>query len=272
MPELPEVECVRRTLEPAVLGRAIVAVQINYAKAVLPDARAFADGLGGKSITATARHGKLLILGLDQGAFLTIHLRMTGQVIVADQAPQADHIHARIDLDDGQSLFYRDMRKFGRLNYCPDAQALQNGPLANMGPDALELEAEAFATLVGARGGKLKNVLLDQRVLAGVGNIYADESLHRAGLSPLADPRALSADDLDRLHRALRQTLLEALEQGGSSVRNFMDAHGRAGTFQHSHRVYRRTGQPCPVCGQPVERIVVAGRGTHFCPACQEKC
>ena len=270
MPELPEVECVRQTLEPAVVGRTISEVEIAYEKAVEPSVEDFTAGVTGRTIAGTDRHGKLLILNLDNGAILAIHLRMTGQVILAQNRPEADHIHVRLGLDTGMSVFYRDMRKFGRLTYCPDQAALAAGPLANMGPDALGLGQDDFCERVGARGGKLKNVILDQRVLSGVGNIYADECLHRACLSPVACPKDLPRQDLQRLHGHLIKTLQEALAKGGSSIRNFMDAEGRAGTFQHSHRVYRRTGQPCPVCGSEIQRIVLAGRSTHYCPRCQK--
>lgn len=270
MPELPEVECVRRTLDPSVINRTITDVEIDYEKVAQPTPNEFVRGVLGRTITATDRHGKLLILRLDDHSILAVHLRMTGQVIVAAEKPAADHIHARIGLDNGTSLFYRDMRKFGRLTYCPDQAALDAGPLANMGPDALGMGLDAFCQALGAKGGKLKNVILDQRVLAGVGNIYADESLHRACLSPVACPKELGPADLERLHGHLQETLHEALEKGGSSIRNFMDAEGRAGTFQHSHRVYRRTGQPCPVCGSEIQRVVLAGRSTHYCPHCQK--
>lgn len=270
MPELPEVECVRQTLEPSVIGRTISAVEIAYEKIVEPSVPAFTGGVSGRTITGTDRHGKLLILNLDDSSILAIHLRMTGQVIVARDAPDAKHIHARLRLDNGMSVFYRDMRKFGRLTYCPDQTALANGPLANMGSDALSMDRAEFCAAVSVKGGKLKNVILDQRVLAGVGNIYADECLHRACLSPVACPKDLDGEALKRLHEHLQETLHEALEKGGSSIRNFMDAEGRAGTFQHSHRVYRRTGQPCPVCGHKVERMVLAGRSTHYCPRCQK--
>ena len=148
---------------------------------------------------------------------------------------------------------------------------LDAGPLANMGPDALGIPLEVFLERLSGRGGKIKSLLLDQRVLAGVGNIYADESLHRAGLHPLSRPVDLSQEQLIGLHHHLQEILTEALARGGSSISNFVDAHGRPGTFQHAHRVYQRGGQACNECGCEIERIVVAGRSTHFCPHCQGK-
>lgn len=272
MPELPEVECVRRTLEPWVLNRRISRVRVEKPKLARPTPHAFRKGLGGRTIIATSRHGKLLILHLDDGGFWAIHLGMTGQVISAEKRPQADHIHITVSFDDqGPKLYYRDVRQFGYMAFCPDRAGLDAGPLANFGPDALGLDLETFLSGLGSRTAPLKNLLLDQRILAGVGNIYADESLHRAGLSPLARPAGLSKEKLITLHEAIQGILAEALEKGGSSVRNFVDAEGRAGTFQEAHRVYKRTGCDCPRCGESIERIVLGGRSTHFCPECQLK-
>ena len=270
MPELPEVECVRRTLEPWVLNRRISRIRVEKPKLARPTPQAFRKGISGRTITSTSRHGKLLILHLDDGGFWAIHLGMTGQVINAHKRPRADHIHITVSFGDNNAkLYYRDVRQFGYMAHSPDRAALEAGPLANFGPDALGLDLETFLAGLGSRTAPLKNLLLDQRILAGVGNIYADESLHRAGLSPLARPADLPREKLITLHGAIQETLAEALEKGGSSVRNFVDAEGRAGTFQEAHRVYQRTGCQCPRCGQSIERIVLGGRSTHFCPECQ---
>ena len=271
MPELPEVECVRQTLSPQIVGRQVSRVRVEKLKLVRPNPAAFRRGVVGRRIHECRRHGKLLILQLDNGSFWTIHLGMTGQLILAPQRPDARHIHITVSFaDGGPRLYYRDLRQFGAMNFCPDQKALEAGPLANFGPDALGLEEAIFLQRISGRSGPLKSLLLDQRILAGVGNIYADESLHRAGLSPLSRPKDLSAEQLGLLHRMIQETLKEALARGGSSVRNFVDAKGRPGTFQHAHRVYRRTGQACPVCGRAIERITVGGRSTHFCPCCQK--
>jgi formamidopyrimidine-DNA glycosylase len=270
MPELPEVECVRRTLEPGVLNRSVSRIRVEKPKLARPSPEAFRKGLTGRSIIATSRHGKLLILHLDDGGFWAIHLGMTGQVISAPKRPQADHIHITVSFKDkGPKLYYRDVRQFGYMAHCPDRAGLLAGPLANFGPDALGLDLDTFLSGLGSRTAPLKSLLLDQRILAGVGNIYADESLHRAGISPLARPVDLSQEKLITLHGAIQETLAEALEKGGSSVRNFVDARGRAGTFQEAHQVYQRGGCDCPRCGETIERIVLGGRSTHFCPACQ---
>ncbi len=272
MPELPEVESVRRTLAPRIEGRTVSRVRIVLPKLARPSPQELSRGIRGKKVQKISRHGKLLILELDGGGFWTIHLGMTGQVILAQKRPQADHIHVTISFaDGGERLYYRDLRQFGGMNYCPDRESLAAGPLANFGPDAMEITPREFCDRLAGRTAPLKSLLLDQRILAGVGNIYADEALHRAGLHPLARPKDLSDKRLQGLLAEVKETMAEALARGGSSVKNFVDARGRAGTFQHAHRVYRRTGQPCPACEAPIEKIVVAGRGTHFCPDCQGK-
>jgi formamidopyrimidine-DNA glycosylase len=270
MPELPEVECVRRTLEPQVAGRRISLVRVGQPKLARPSPQALARGLKGRRVSALGRHGKLLILRLEGGGFWTIHLGMTGQLILAPRRPRAKHIHCTVSFADaGPRLYYRDVRMFGALGFWPDRPALERGPLANFGPDALQMDAAAFAAGLERRSAPIKSLLLDQRILAGVGNIYADEALHRAGVAPTARPSRLGRQRLAGLHAELAATLAEAVERGGSSVSNFVDARGRPGTFQETHRVYRRTGCACPRCGDSIQRVVLGGRSTHFCPGCQ---
>lgn len=272
MPELPEVESVRQTLMPRLLGRRIKSVSAPQGKLIRPDRESFLAGIVGKRVLGSRRRGKLLMLELEGGGFWAVHLGMTGQLIMALEPPQADHVHVVVEFEDGgESLYYRDVRRFGYMAYCPDQETLLAGPLAHMGPDALGMAPEVFVQRLAGRRVPLKSLLLDQRVLAGVGNIYADECLHRACLSPLCHTADLAEEDLRRLNQALQETLAQSLAQGGSSVKNFVDAQGRPGTFQHAHRVYRRTGQPCPACGAPVEKIVLAGRSTHYCPRCQPR-
>ncbi|MBU1274210.1 MAG: bifunctional DNA-formamidopyrimidine glycosylase/DNA-(apurinic or apyrimidinic site) lyase [Proteobacteria bacterium] len=270
MPELPEVESVRRTLAPGLLGRTPTSVRVGLDKLARPTPAILSAGIRGQSISELRRHGKLLMLRMSGGSTWAIHLGMTGQVILAETRPLVKHIHITVGFaDGGPRLYYRDPRQFGFMAWCADQAALEAGPLANMGPDALGIPLEVFLERLHGRSGKLKSLLLDQRVLAGVGNIYADESLHRAELHPLARPAGLSREQLANLHRHLQETLAEALARGGSTISNFVDAHGRPGTFQHAHRVYQRGGQACGVCGREIQRIVVAGRSTHFCPGCQ---
>ena len=261
----------RRTLSPNLLGRQVSQARVELAKLARPDVAGLSRGLRGRTVSRLSRHGKLLIMELDNGSYWTIHLGMTGQVIMSAQRPQAKHLHIKVSFaDQGPSLWFRDPRQFGFMAYCPDREALASGPLANMGPDALGLALDVFAERIKGRKAPLKSLLLDQRILAGVGNIYADESLHRACLSPLCRPCDLEPGQVADLHQAIAQVLDQALAQGGSSIRNFVDAEGRPGTFQHAHQVYQRTGQPCPRCGKPIERTVLGGRSTHYCPDCQK--
>ncbi|MCA1989545.1 MAG: bifunctional DNA-formamidopyrimidine glycosylase/DNA-(apurinic or apyrimidinic site) lyase [Desulfarculus sp.] len=270
MPELPEVESVRRTLMPGILDRRVAEVLARPSRVLRPDLEGFRRGVTGRRVTGSLRRGKLLVLTLEDGGYWAVHLGMTGQLILAPGELAADHVHARVVFGDGgPGLHYRDLRKFGYLAYYPDRDQLMAGLYGQMGPDALTISAEEFVARLAGRKSPIKSLLLDQRRLAGVGNIYADESLHRAGIHPQRGPAELSRQDLLRLHASLVETLDQALAQGGSSVKNFVDAEGRAGTFQEAHRVYRRTGQPCPACGAPVERVVLGGRSTHFCPVCQ---
>lgn len=273
MPELPEVECVRQTLSPSLMGRTIRSLRITGPeKLTRPSSKVFRQGLVGRTVTGSRRHGKLLIFELDNSGLWTIHLGMTGQVITAHKKPQTTHIHITVSFkDQGPKLYYRDIRRFGAMGYWPGQEALLAGPLKNFGQDALLISADELAARLAGRRASIKGLLLDQRILAGVGNIYADEALHIAGISPMAAPIDLTGEDLTRLHGAIQGILALALKQGGSSVRNFVDAKGRAGTFQHAHRVYQRTGQPCPTCGQSVQKTVLAGRSTHYCPGCQSQ-
>ena len=270
MPELPEAECVRRTLEPDLLGRKVHGVTVRLDKLARPEPKVFRRGLMGRTITQTSRHGKMIILHLDDGSFWTIHLGMTGQVIMAPKKPDAGHVHITVSFaDGGPSLHYRDIRQFGHLDWSRDRETLLNVPLKNFGPDALLISQDEFVQKLKNRTAPIKTLILDQRILAGVGNIYADESLHKAGINPLAKPKDLAENHLARLHTEIQYILKDAIEKGGSSVRNFVDAKGRAGTFQHEHRVYQRKGLPCPHCGETVQKCMLGGRSTHFCPNCQ---
>lgn len=270
MPELPEVESVRITLEPQIIDQVIKHVECaDYPRLLKPSPRGLAGGLTGKKITKMNRLGKLLILSLSGNAFFTIHLGMTGQLIVNAQKPDAGHIHLAARLDNTM-LFYRDPRRFGRLAYYESPLELEK-ITGKMGPDALSISDKEFARRVRQRHAPIKLLLLNQSILSGVGNIYADEGLHLAGISPLQEGSSLTPGKLSRLNQALKQVMLKSLALGGSTVKNFVDAAGRPGTFQEEHRVYQRTGKECPDCGERIEKTVLGGRSTHYCPACQRR-
>jgi len=249
MPELPEVETVVRTLRPRLTGRTIVAAT--------GDPKLTPAAVIGQTIREVSRYGKYISLRFDQGLLL-VHLRMTGKLLF--DGARTPYTRAEFVLDQG-TLLYDDIRRFGRITW------VQIYP--SQGPDPLEVPFPGFANLFAGRRARLKTLLLDQQFLRGLGNIYVDEALFRARLHPLAVCADLSRPKLERLHAAIREVLDEAITLGGSSISDYVDGNGERGTFQNFHRVYRKTGEPCVVCGKAIERIVVTQRGTHFCPRCQ---
>jgi formamidopyrimidine-DNA glycosylase len=261
MPELPEVETVARALRPRLAGRRIRRVQILSRRIVSGPAEEFAARLCGRRIRGLRRRGKFLLAELE-GAVLAIHLGMTGSL--RWNAAPGPHTRAIFFLDRGR-LVFDDLRQFGRLEASEQAPAR----LAGLGPEALEISAQELRRRLRGRRAALKALLLDQRILAGLGNIYADEALFRARIHPCAAPARLSAARLRRLHQAIREVLQEAIRAGGSSVSDYVDPDGDPGRFQFEHRVYRRTGLPCPRCGALIRRLRVAQRSTHYCPRCQ---
>jgi formamidopyrimidine-DNA glycosylase len=254
MPELPEVETVVRTVAPRLRGRRLLEVRCFTRK---PWARSVRKAAG-QTVRGIRRYGKFILLDLDQG-LLAIHLGMTGRLL-AGAAP-GPYTRAVLVLDRGTVLF-DDVRQFGSVRW------LAREP-EGLGPDALEVPPEDFVSRLRARKARLKALLLDQSFLRGLGNIYADESLFRARLHPLAIAARLSRRRAFHLHKAIVEVLSGAIAKGGSSVSDYVDANGRQGWFQLQHQVYRKTGEPCPVCGAAIRRILVAQRGTHYCPKCQ---
>lgn len=273
MPELPEVETVRRSLRDLVIGRAIVGLRPSAFAGVMGGeaVEAVAARLVGRRLAAVRRRAKYLLLDLDDDTSLMVHLRMTGRLVVAPRgAPPLRFEHLAIELDDGNDLRFADQRKFGRvLHLLPaDVRALDQ----RLGPEPLDprFTAVRLAAALARRPGKLKSVLLDQRLVAGLGNIYADEALFRARLHPERPANGLSATDVRRLHRAIREVLREGLAHRGTTFSSFQDGTGEAGGNQRNLRVYGRGGTArCVRCRSPLARIVVGGRGTSFCPRCQ---
>jgi formamidopyrimidine-DNA glycosylase len=261
VPELPEVETIARTLAPRVTGQRIVNAHF-YSRLVMPaDPKKTVAALKGRTIQGLQRRAKFLIFDLG-GPTLVIHLGMTGRLLW-DGTP-GPHTRAIFELDGGR-LLYDDIRQFGRIEV---ANALP-ARVARLGPEPLLISEEDFLALVRTRRGRIKPLLLNQAFLGGVGNIYADEALHRAGIHPRAVVERLGRRRVLRLYAAIREVLGEAITSGGSSVSDYVDGDGRAGAFQFQHRVYGRAGKPCPACGTPIRRIVIAQRGTHYCPKCQ---
>jgi formamidopyrimidine-DNA glycosylase len=270
LPELPEVETVRRDLDPALRGRTITGVAITRDRAVRRQPHdAFIGLLRGRRIDGVRRHGKFLIFDLDDETAVIGHLRMSGQLRVNQQADLLlKHTHVVVDLDDGSQLRFVDPRTFGEL-YLDEIDGARPRSLAHLGPDALErMSAAAFhARLKGNRN--IKSVLLDQETVAGVGNIYADEALFAASIHPQRLASSISLDEASSLRKHLGQILRAAIKNRGTTFDDFayVDAYGRRGAF--TPKVYGRAGKPCVRCKTPIEKLVVAQRGTHICPACQ---
>jgi formamidopyrimidine-DNA glycosylase len=281
MPELPEVETIARGVHERVRGDRIVHAWFSgHAEPFKTPPARQAKGLAGRSILAVHRTGKHIVCelgaadsevrrGADERpeAQWIVHLGMSGRLLVTTpEAPLAAHTHARLSLTSGRELRFVDPRRFGRLEF-RDLQRAQ--PFGAPGADPLTVGPEEFAALFRGRKLAIKAALLNQTLLAGVGNIYADESLFHAGIRPRRAAGRLTRAELERLRVALRQVLTHAIRLGGSSVSDYVDADGVRGFFQLEHCVYLRTGEPCRRCQTPIRRILLAGRGTHFCPHCQ---
>jgi formamidopyrimidine-DNA glycosylase len=264
VPELPEVETVTRSLAP-LIGRRVVTAEFRNLRILRGgDPERMAGAIQDRRIGAIKRYGKFIVFTLSEGGYLLIHLGMTGRLLL--QGAVGKHTHAIFTFDRG-ALLFDDSRQFGSIQFSEDFPAR----VARLGPEPLEVGFDAFAAALKRRKTRVKALLLNQAFLRGIGNIYADESLHRAGIHPLALASRLSAARARRLYGAVVEVLTEAIEAGGSSISDYVDAEGRAGFFQFSHRVYQRTGEPCGVCGTPIRRILVAQRSSHFCPKCQQR-
>jgi formamidopyrimidine-DNA glycosylase len=273
MPELPEVETIRRRLAPVVEGATIEAAEIVDPRLTRPvDPDLVADALVGERIVALDRRGKYLLWRLESGRTLVVHLRMTGSLRHASRGTLPDDAYRRatLALDTGASVAYRDVRRFGTWELL-DQDHLSPYLETRLGPEPLapSFSATRLATLAAGRKAPIKAFLLDQRRVAGVGNIYADEALWRARIHPLRPAGELDAAEIVRLHRALRAALRKGIELQGSTLTDYVTPDGERGSMQHEFHVYGRLGEPCDRCGRPIERIVVAGRGTWFCPHCQ---
>jgi len=276
MPELPEVETIVRGLQQALSGCTIFSVRFGKTDFV-DDPAQLGEALPGHKIEQVTRFGKFIVFELstdasdpkrDSRAHLVIHLGMTGQLAVRsafDSPPP--HTHAFFDLDDGRELRYTDIRRFGRVLLIPDSQIAAFRD--RLGEDPLEISEDEFVRRIGGRHMRVKALLLDQRILRGIGNIYADESLWRARIHPARPANLLRREQLRDLRRAVRSVLQTAIRLRGSSISDYVDAEGNPGRFQLRHRVYQREGKPCSRCKTKIRRTIVAGRGSFFCPACQ---
>ncbi len=281
MPELPEVETVARGLQKAIVGRRILSVALGKTD-FIDDPAALEQHLPGRQIEAVERYGKFMLLrlspasiraeGAENGdaapASLLVHLGMTGQLAPCPAAqPCAKHTHVCFRLDDGRELRYTDPRRFGRMAYLTGASLADE--LTNFGADPLQVSAQDFAERIRSRNARIKALLLDQTVLRGVGNIYADESLWRAKIHPARRGAELTKKQAATLRKVLQDVLQKAILARGSSISDFLDAEGQPGEYQRRHRAYGREGKRCFRCAATIRRVIVAGRSSYFCPKCQ---
>lgn len=263
MPELPEVETVVRSLRPSLVGRRIVNCDIFWPKAFDQDP----DLLRDRVIRRVSRRAKFILLELDRGTLL-IHLRMTGRLTThPPHENRLRYVTVSVDLDDGQTLYFEDTRKFGRWIYTENPGAILNG----LGPEPLSpaFTARRLEEILEGRNRAIKPLLLDQTRIAGLGNIYVDEALFQAGIHPESRANAIPAKQVAVLHRKIRSILRRSIERQGTTVMTFMYGEGRSGEFQSQLRVYGRKDEPCPTCGSAIRKITLAQRGTHFCQKCQ---
>ena len=290
MPELPEVEVTRRRIAPKIVGRKIRAVRTTAASYFfLTPPRELVRRLLGRRVAALSRHGKYLIAELDDASRLFLHLGMTGQLFTASArsvrlltstrggalTPEAQgafapdlHTHLALSFEDAdEDVLFRDVRKFGKVRWL--AAGASDPRLDKLGPDALTTTGALLFEATRARKAAIKTVLLDQQVVAGVGNIYADEALFRAGLRPRRSARSLTRKECERLGEQVRAVLLRSIETGGSSISDYIQPDGSDGAYQNERHVYARGGEPCHACGTAITRIVVGMRSTHYCRLCQ---
>jgi len=277
MPELPEAETIARQLHAGLTGRRLGRVILARTDVVRGDGgrgdqHSLVRALPGRRVARVWRRGKRVIFELEPQARLIIRLGMTGRLDLCDQAdPVETHTHLRVAVGGGRSEFrFHDPRRFGGIWWVTAGEAMFLRALGDLGPEPLDLTLAAFRKLAG-RPRQIKAMLLDQRAIAGLGNIYCDEALHAAGIHPLTRACELDGAELGRLLRAIKSVLRRAIRHNGTTLMDYRGADGQAGAFQRYHRVYQRQAEPCRTCGTPIARILAAGRSSFFCPTCQPR-
>lgn len=275
MPELPEVETIKRTLQRLVAGKTIADVTVSLPRIIIrpDDVTQFRMELLGESVEDVQRRGKFLKLILTDKVLVS-HLRMEGRYgLYASGDPVEKHTHVIFHFTDDTELRYRDVRQFGTMHIFPRGMEEEYLPLKKLGQEPLDetFTPSRFSTMLNGRKTKIKPLLLNQEFLAGLGNIYVDEALFDAAIHPEAEAGQISLEKIEMLYHSICRILNEAVDQGGSSIKSYVNGQGEAGTFQQEHKVYGRKDEPCVRCGTPLRRMVVGGRGTHFCPQCQRK-
>ena len=267
MPELPEVETIIRGLQKQIVGKKIVDVKVILPRIIRGEAGDFITLVSGTTILKVWRRGKMIVIDLSTQRSILIHLKLTGQVIhIPSDAPVIRHTHLILELSNGYQLRYLDLRQFGYLCLTDTSIVWELTP---SGQDPLEISEDEFKALMQSRKARIKPLLLNQSFIAGIGNIYADEILHKAGIHPLQHTHTLSQMQITKLYQAMQEILRQAIEQKGSSIRDYVDSSGQQGDYQRYHHVYQRQGQPCLTCHTEIAQIKIGGRSSHFCPRCQ---
>ena len=270
MPELPEVETIKRDLAPKIIGCKFTGVTLYWPKMVqIPSPQAFARRLISKHIDGMDRRGKYLIFRLASGETFILHLRMSGSLRLDSEYPDDPYIRAIFSLDDGTNLYFRDPRKLGVMWLVDD----ENDVVGKLGPEPLDASftEDALGSIIDRCAAPIKALLCDQGLIAGVGNMYADETLFAAAIHPLRRADSLSRSEITRLHRSLRKILRDAIDSGGASISDYVRPDGNPGQAQFVFKVAHQLRKPCPACGTPIERIPIRQRGSYFCPKCQPK-
>lgn len=277
MPELPEAESVRKGLNELVVGETVEKVEVRWPRIIgSPAHNQFSSQLIGQTIEKVERRGKFLLFYFTEDVMIS-HLRMEGKyaLVEAEETGQlpvrGKHTHVIFYLESGKKLLYNDVRKFGRMHLVPKGEEFNHPSLLKLGPEPTEeaFTLEDMQVFLTRRTKAIKGVLLDQEIVVGIGNIYADEILHRAKIHPLTPANTLTADEEIHLHETIIQVMDEAVASGGTTIRSYANAFGEIGTYQENLQVYGRNGEDCLTCGTEIQKTKVAGRGTHYCPVCQ---
>ncbi|MFA6350636.1 MAG: DNA-formamidopyrimidine glycosylase [Candidatus Omnitrophota bacterium] len=266
MPELPEVETIKRDLEKVIVGKKIVEVCIHNAAVIKePSAKEFKKNLEGQVIKSVLRRAKVLILELKSGNALAVHLKMTGQLVYPGGSPKS---RVSFLLSNGETLDFNDQRLFGELRFVDDWKKLKF--IQSLGPEPFDISVEQFKKMLIFKKTKIKPLLMDQSFVSGIGNLYAAECLFRSGIRPERTANSLSEKEAELLFKEIKAVLREAIRYGGSSIDDYVRVSGGPGSYVRYHKVYGRQGKPCLVCKTMIQKIFMAGRGTCFCPKCQK--
>ncbi|MEW6609469.1 MAG: bifunctional DNA-formamidopyrimidine glycosylase/DNA-(apurinic or apyrimidinic site) lyase [bacterium] len=271
MPELPEVETIVRGLQQQIIGQKIIKVSVHLPKIIKQETKEFASQLKDTQIQGISRRGKMIIITLSNNLSLLIHLKLSGQIVyTSPRSPMANHTHLVIELSGGNQLRYIDLRQFGYVILTKTSILSELTQLAGLGDEPLKISLSDFKRLISTKKGRIKSLLLNQSFLAGIGNIYADESLHLARIHPLQLASTLTQSQIKILYQSIRNVLSAAILYRGSSISNYVDSSGQEGGYQRFHRVYQREGQVCVTCQEKISRVKIGGRSSYFCPHCQK--